>query len=59
MQEQQFLAQHLPNATYVEIDSNYGHDGFIIEGKKITKHFAAWLAEVEDEQLTASPAVPL
>ncbi|RNI29828.1 homoserine O-acetyltransferase [Rufibacter immobilis] len=59
VQEQQFLAQHLPNATYVEIDSNFGHDGFIIEGEKITKHFVAWLAEVEDEQLAPNPALPL
>ncbi|WP_192821913.1 homoserine O-acetyltransferase [Rufibacter sp. LB8] len=43
VQEQQFLAQHLPHATYVEIDSNYGHDGFIIEGEKISRHFTEWL----------------
>ncbi|WP_205504468.1 homoserine O-acetyltransferase MetX [Rufibacter psychrotolerans] len=48
-QEQKFLAQHLPNADYVEIDSNYGHDGFIIEGEKISQHLSAWLASVQNE----------
>jgi len=33
--EQKFMAQHIPNSTYVEIDSPYGHDGFLIEGKLI------------------------
>jgi homoserine O-acetyltransferase len=33
--EQKFLAQHIPHSHYVEIDSPYGHDGFLIEGKQI------------------------
>lgn len=33
--EQQFLAKHLPYADYHEIDSKYGHDGFLIEGQQI------------------------
>lgn len=33
--EQQFLAQYIPHSTYYEIESSYGHDGFLIEGKKI------------------------
>jgi homoserine O-acetyltransferase/O-succinyltransferase len=33
--EQKFMAQHIPNSTFVEIDSPYGHDGFLIEGKMI------------------------
>jgi homoserine O-acetyltransferase len=35
--EQQYLAEHIPVSTYVEIDSAYGHDGFLIEAKKITE----------------------
>ena len=35
--EQQFIAQHIPNACYHEIQSLYGHDGFLIETKKITE----------------------
>jgi homoserine O-acetyltransferase len=33
--EQKFMAKHIPNSTFVEIDSPYGHDGFLIEGKLI------------------------
>lgn len=35
--EQQFLAKHLGNATYREMDSPYGHDGFLIETEQITE----------------------
>jgi homoserine O-acetyltransferase len=43
LEEQRFMAAHLPGAALVEIDSNYGHDGFIIETKQITSHLAAFL----------------
>lgn len=33
--EQIYMARHIPHCTYVEIDSPYGHDGFLIEGKQI------------------------
>lgn len=33
--EQRLLAKHIPNATYDEIGSPYGHDGFLIEVQKI------------------------
>lgn len=29
--EQQLLAQYIPHAEYLEIDSIYGHDGFLVE----------------------------
>lgn len=29
--EQQYLAQNIPNAQYTEIESIYGHDGFLVE----------------------------
>jgi len=35
--EQKFLAQHIKNALYVEIDSFYGHDGFLVERERVTK----------------------
>ncbi len=38
LDEQRFTAGHMPNAKLVEIDSAYGHDGFIIETVQITKH---------------------
>jgi homoserine O-acetyltransferase len=34
--EQQFLARHIPDAQYIEIDSPYGHDGFLVETEKIS-----------------------
>ncbi|CAL1518108.1 homoserine O-acetyltransferase [Chitinophaga sp. MM2321] len=41
-EEQQLMAAHLPNATYHEIDSSYGHDGFLIEFEKIGKILQDW-----------------
>ncbi|PLW96082.1 MAG: homoserine O-acetyltransferase [Marinilabiliales bacterium] len=34
-EEQKLMARHIPNAEYIELKSEYGHDGFLIEGKKI------------------------
>lgn len=33
--EQQYLVEHIPNSHLVEIDSPYGHDGFLVEFEKI------------------------
>lgn len=35
--EQKFIAQHIPGAEYAEINSLYGHDGFLLEQKQLTK----------------------
>ena len=35
--EQEFLAQHIPNASLHIINSLYGHDGFLLEFEAITK----------------------
>jgi homoserine O-acetyltransferase len=43
LQELQFLARHMPDATYVAIDSLYGHDGFLVETEAITQHLSSWL----------------
>lgn len=42
-EEQRHMADHLPNVTLVEIDSVYGHDGFMVEGGKIASHLRDWL----------------
>ncbi|WP_080058701.1 homoserine O-acetyltransferase family protein [Spirosoma aerolatum] len=42
--EQQFLARHIPNATYEEIDSLYGHDGFLIEFRPLANIIRKWMA---------------
>lgn len=43
LHEQHFLADNMPAATLVEIESAYGHDGFIIEAGKIGFHLGEWL----------------
>lgn len=45
--EQRFMHTHLPNATLVEIDSTYGHDGFIIETGQITEHLRKWVGNLK------------
>ncbi|MBL7781635.1 MAG: homoserine O-acetyltransferase [Saprospiraceae bacterium] len=44
--EQRFLAQYLPNATYVELTSSYGHDGFLIETEAVNRVVGEWLDEI-------------
>jgi homoserine O-acetyltransferase len=34
--DQKFIASHAKKAEYVEMDSFYGHDGFLIETEKVT-----------------------
>ena len=40
--EQKFLANSIPHSHYVEIDSPYGHDGFLIEGELIAKAITSY-----------------
>ena len=37
------IAEHMPHATYQEIESLYGHDGFLIEAQQISTHVQHWL----------------
>ncbi len=37
LSEQRFLARHIPDAELVEIDSVYGHDGFLVETEQLDK----------------------
>ncbi|MFS8615728.1 MAG: homoserine O-acetyltransferase [Solitalea sp.] len=41
--EQQLLARLIPGAHFVEIDSVYGHDGFLIETALLAEHIGAFL----------------
>ncbi|MES2004745.1 MAG: homoserine O-acetyltransferase [Bacteroidota bacterium] len=45
LDEQQFMADHIPNTRFFEIDSAYGHDGFIIETTQISRFLGEWLRE--------------
>lgn len=35
--EQKFIADHIPNAQYIEIDSIFGHDGFLVELEELNR----------------------
>lgn len=41
--EQRFLAQHIPNAQYGSITSQYGHDGFLVEHRQLAARVAEFL----------------
>jgi len=45
LDEQQFMADHIPNTHFFEIDSAYGHDGFIIETGQISRFLGEWLKD--------------
>ncbi len=45
LDEQLFMADHIPNSKLIEIDSAYGHDGFIIETAQITQFLGDWLRD--------------
>jgi homoserine O-acetyltransferase len=45
LHEQRLLHKHIPHSTLVEIDSSYGHDGFLIEHEKISAFVDQWLKE--------------
>ncbi len=50
MEEQVFLKNHIPGAEFTEIDSLYGHDGFLIENELMTKAIRVWqFAQQADE----------
>lgn len=41
--EQRFLADHIPGAQFLEINSFYGHDGFLVETEILTKEIGAFV----------------
>lgn len=49
--EQMFLARHISRAKYLEIDSPYGHDGFLVETEQLTEILEGFLKK---ERLTAT-----
>jgi len=46
LHEQQLLHQHIPHSTLIEIDSSYGHDGFLIEHERISRAVSDWLQSI-------------
>jgi homoserine O-acetyltransferase len=43
LEEQRLLHNYLPNSTLIEIDSAYGHDGFMVEAEKISGILSEWM----------------
>lgn len=43
--EQEFLAESMPNSTFVKIDSDFGHDGFLIEYEQLSKIISDFLGK--------------
>ena len=41
--EQEFLAKHIPNSKFEVVNSQYGHDGFLVETKTINQLIANFL----------------
>lgn len=54
--EQQFLAEHLPNAEYAQINSDYGHDGFLIETGPIGRLLTDFLAGASTDKQPVAKA---
>ncbi len=44
--EQEFLAHNIPHSTLIEIDSDYGHDGFMVENGQISATLGVWLKKI-------------
>ncbi|WP_423145984.1 homoserine O-acetyltransferase family protein [Rubrolithibacter danxiaensis] len=49
-EEQKFLAKNIRNSRYIEINSLYGHDGFLIETELLTKEIANFLNSSASEE---------
>lgn len=43
LEEQHYIREHIPNCKLVEIDSVYGHDGFMVEAEKISNVLRNWM----------------
>jgi homoserine O-acetyltransferase len=42
---QKHLAKHIPNSTYHEITSKFGHDGFLVEHESVSRTISAFLEQ--------------
>lgn len=45
LEEQRHMQEYIPNSTLIEIDSAYGHDGFMVEAEKISNHLSDWMKQ--------------
>ncbi|MEJ7693411.1 homoserine O-acetyltransferase [Daejeonella sp.] len=54
LEEQQFLAKNIPGARFAELNSFYGHDGFLIETEILTKEIGTFINTAETENQVIS-----
>jgi len=54
LEEQQFLAKHIPGAHLAELNSFYGHDGFLIETEILTKEIGTFINIAETDNQVIS-----
>jgi len=54
LEEQQFLAKNIPGARLAELNSFYGHDGFLIETEILTKEIGTFINTAETDNLVIS-----
>lgn len=54
VQEQHFLANHIPNAQFAELNSFYGHDGFLIEIEVLTQILGNFLKTTDSDKQVIS-----
>ncbi len=47
VQEQTYLAEHINEANYVEVNSPFGHDGFLIETKQLENILKKFITDLE------------
>ncbi|MFN0201439.1 MAG: homoserine O-acetyltransferase, partial [Bacteroidia bacterium] len=52
LQEQQFLAQFIPYASFQSIDSIYGHDGFLLETQTLSRLIGHFLSQKKETTRT-------
>jgi homoserine O-acetyltransferase/O-succinyltransferase len=50
LSEQEYLAEHIPDATLAIIDSMYGHDGFLLEFEAIEKEIRKFIPALNQWQ---------
>ncbi|RUT78165.1 homoserine O-acetyltransferase family protein [Ancylomarina longa] len=48
--EQRFVAKHIPHASFLEIKSLYGHDGFLLEQEQLSKVLESFLIESKNNE---------
>lgn len=54
LSEQQFLAKNIPGAYFAELNSFYGHDGFLIETEILTKEIGTFINASETDNQVIS-----